>query len=158
MIFGKKLFLFFKNNLTRINHCILIHHKSHLKPLLSYLQSIVHREYFSIIFNVKKCALYSIKYGKILHTIQNLSKNSHCKFVGSLASHGSTLVEHLPPHSKVKGLSPSNATDTGRGEMVKQGATTLSIMTFSITTISINGLYVKLSISDIMHKHFLLIC
>ncbi len=59
----KTLFLFFKNNFTRINHCKFIHHKSHLKPLLSYLPCIVHREYFSIIFNVKKCTIYSIKYG-----------------------------------------------------------------------------------------------
>jgi hypothetical protein len=27
----------------------------------------VHREYFSIIFNAKKCALYSIKYVKLTH-------------------------------------------------------------------------------------------
>ena len=61
---AKKIFFFFKNNYTRINHCKFIHHKSHkIVPFLSYLPSIVHREYFSIIFNVKKCALYSIKYG-----------------------------------------------------------------------------------------------
>jgi hypothetical protein len=53
MIFGKKLFLFFKNNFTRINHCKFINHKSHLKPFLIYLPWIVHREYFRIIFNVK---------------------------------------------------------------------------------------------------------
>ncbi len=58
----KKFFLFFKNNFTRINPCKFIHHKT----LLSYLPCIVHREYFSIIFNVKKCALYSIKYGSKL--------------------------------------------------------------------------------------------
>ncbi len=64
MIFGKKIFfLFFKNNFTRINHCKFIHHKSHLKPFFSYLPFIVCREYFSIIFNVKKCAPYLIKYG-----------------------------------------------------------------------------------------------
>ncbi len=65
MIFGQKS-LFFKNNFKRNNHCKFIHHKSYLKPLpfLSFLPCIVHREYFSIIFNVKKCALYSIKYGK----------------------------------------------------------------------------------------------
>ena len=45
----KKLFLFFKNNFTRINHCIFTHHKSHLKPLHSYLPCVVRREYFSII-------------------------------------------------------------------------------------------------------------
>ncbi len=60
----KKLFLFFKNNFTKINHCMPIHPKSHLKPFLSYLPCFVRREYFSIIFNVKNCALYSIKYGK----------------------------------------------------------------------------------------------
>jgi hypothetical protein len=37
--------------------------KSHFKPFLSYLPCIVCREYFSINTNVKKCALYSIKYG-----------------------------------------------------------------------------------------------
>ncbi len=58
----KKLFLFFKNDFKRINHCKFIHHKGYLKPFLSYLPCIVHREYFSIIFNVKKCALCLIKY------------------------------------------------------------------------------------------------
>jgi hypothetical protein len=62
-ILAKKLILFFKNNFTRINHCKFIHHRSHLKPLLSYLPCIVCKEYFSIIFYVKKWALYSIKYG-----------------------------------------------------------------------------------------------
>jgi len=56
--------LFFKNNFTRINRCKFIHHKSHLKPFLSYLPCRVPKEYFSIIFNVKKCTLYSIKCGK----------------------------------------------------------------------------------------------
>ncbi len=55
----KKLFLYIKNNFTRINHCKFIRHKSHLKPCLSYLPCIGHMEYFSIIFNVKKCGLYS---------------------------------------------------------------------------------------------------
>jgi len=64
---AKKLFLFFKNNFTRINHCKFIHHRSHLKPFLSYLPCIVLREYFSIIFHVKKCALYSIKYSNFMH-------------------------------------------------------------------------------------------
>ncbi len=62
----KNIFLFFKNNSTIINHCIFIHHKSNFKPLLNYLPCIVCREYFSIIFNVKKCALCSIKYRKCL--------------------------------------------------------------------------------------------
>jgi len=52
MIFGKKIFLFFKNNFKRNNHCKFIHHKSYLKPFLSYLPCTVRREYFSIIFNV----------------------------------------------------------------------------------------------------------
>ncbi len=68
----KKLFLFFKNNLTRINHCKFIYHKSHLKPFLSYLPCIVHREYFSIIFNAKKCTLYSIKYGTLSLIFQKM--------------------------------------------------------------------------------------
>ncbi len=59
MIFGLFLFLFFKNNFTRINHCKFIHHKSHLKPFVSYLPCIVRRHHF----NAKKCALYWIKYG-----------------------------------------------------------------------------------------------
>jgi hypothetical protein len=59
-------FLFFKNNFTRINNCKFIHHKSQLKPFLSYLPCIVRREYFSIIFNVLKCALYPIKYCNIV--------------------------------------------------------------------------------------------
>ncbi len=46
---AKKLFLFFKNNFTRINHCKFIHHKSLLKPFLSYLPCIVRREYFQFI-------------------------------------------------------------------------------------------------------------
>jgi hypothetical protein len=58
-------FLLFKNNFTRINHCSFIHHKSHLKPFVRYLPSIACREYFSIIFNAKKCALYLIKYGNL---------------------------------------------------------------------------------------------
>ncbi len=63
VIFGQKeIFLFFKNNLTRINYCKFVQHKSHLKSSLSYLPCIVCREYFSIIFNIKKCALYLIKY------------------------------------------------------------------------------------------------
>ncbi len=62
MIFAKKSILFFKNNFTRINNCKFIHHRSNLKPFFSYLTCIVRRKYFSIIFHVKKCALYSIKY------------------------------------------------------------------------------------------------
>jgi len=61
-IMHKKLFLFIKNNFKRINHCKFNHHKSYLKPFLSDHPCIVCREYFSIIFNVKKCAQYSIKY------------------------------------------------------------------------------------------------
>ncbi len=57
MIFGKKsIFIFQKENYK------FIHHKSYLKPFLSYLPCIVRREYFSIIFNVKKCTLHLIKY------------------------------------------------------------------------------------------------
>ncbi len=49
----KNLILIFKDNLTRISHCRFIYHISHLKPFLSYLPCIVHREYFSIIFQVE---------------------------------------------------------------------------------------------------------
>ena len=60
---AKKIILFFKNNFTIINHCKFIHHKSHLKPFLSFLPCIICREYFRIIFNLLNCALYLIKYG-----------------------------------------------------------------------------------------------
>jgi hypothetical protein len=66
---AKKLFLFFKNNFKRKHYCKFIHHKSYLKPFRSYLPCIVCREYFDIIFNVKKCTLYSIKYGKWRETL-----------------------------------------------------------------------------------------
>ena len=69
MIFSKKLFLFVKNNFTGINHCKFIHHKSHLKTFLSHLPCTVRREYFSIIFSVKKYTLYSI------NTVNTFSKN-----------------------------------------------------------------------------------
>ncbi len=72
MIFHKKLFLFFKNNFKRNNHRKFFHHKSYLKPFLSYLPCIVHREYFSIIFNVKKCALHSIKYSSKVLTLHKI--------------------------------------------------------------------------------------
>ncbi len=64
MIFGQNKFS--RKILQQINHCKFVHHKSHLKPFLSYLPWIVRREYFSIICNVKKCTLYSIKYGTYL--------------------------------------------------------------------------------------------
>jgi len=67
MSFGKNLFLFFKNNFNRNNHCKLIQHKRYLKPFLSYLPCIVHREYFSINSNDKKCALYSINTLRHVH-------------------------------------------------------------------------------------------
>ncbi len=57
-------FLSKKNNFTRIHNWKLIHHKSNLKPFLRYLPCRVRSEYFSIIFHVKKCPLYSIKYRK----------------------------------------------------------------------------------------------
>ncbi len=88
MIFGKKMILFFKNNFTRINHCKFIHHRSHHKTFLSYLPCIVHREYFSIIFHVKKCTQNMINYGKFarlskLGQIRNLKharlRYSACK-------------------------------------------------------------------------------
>ncbi len=53
MIFGQKIIFIFKNNFKRNNHCKFIHHKSYVKPFLSYLLCIVCREYFSTIFNVK---------------------------------------------------------------------------------------------------------
>jgi hypothetical protein len=101
----KKIFLFFKKNFKRNIHCKFIHHKSYLKPFLSYLPCIVCREYFSIIFNVKKCTLNLIKYGNWSLTI---------------ASGGSTVVQHSLHHSKVKGLSPTTSADNGREKMAKQ--------------------------------------
>ncbi len=61
---AKKIFLFSRIiSQDLMNPGKFIHHKSHLKAFLRYLPCIVRREYFSIIFNVKKCALYLIKYG-----------------------------------------------------------------------------------------------
>ncbi len=54
----------FNDKFKRNNHCKFIHHNSYLKPFLRYPHCIVRREYFSIIFNVKKCTLYLIKYCK----------------------------------------------------------------------------------------------
>jgi hypothetical protein len=59
------------NNFARINHCKFIHYTSQLNPFLSYLPCIVRREYFSIIFYVKKCTLYSIKYGMCMSGIKS---------------------------------------------------------------------------------------
>ncbi len=59
---AKKLFYFSRIISQELNHCKSIHHKNHLKPFLSYLPCIASREYFSIIFNIKKRTLYSIKY------------------------------------------------------------------------------------------------
>ncbi len=80
--FWKKKFLFFKNNFKRNNHCKFIHHKSYLKPFLSYLPQIVRSKYFSIIFNIKKCALYLIKYGKLMRWSTVLSLPRHLVFPG----------------------------------------------------------------------------
>ncbi len=92
-IFAKKIFLFFKNNFKRNNHCKFNHDKSYLKPFLSYLPWIVHREYFSIIFNVKKYPLNSIKYGsekyagcvsclfQTLYFMTNLSPHDSAAFI-----------------------------------------------------------------------------
>jgi hypothetical protein len=49
------------NNVS-INQIPCLVESTLLKPYLSYLPCIVHREFFSIIFNVKKCAPYLIKY------------------------------------------------------------------------------------------------
>ena len=59
---AKKFISFFKNIITIINHYKFNYHKSYLRPFLSYFLCIVRREYFSIIFNIKKCTLFSIKY------------------------------------------------------------------------------------------------
>ena len=52
--FLAKNFFYFSRKISKINnHCKYIHHKSYLKPFLSYLPCIVQREYFSVIFNQK---------------------------------------------------------------------------------------------------------
>jgi hypothetical protein len=58
MIFGKKNYFYFSRIISKE---IIIASLFIIKAIFSYLPCIVHREYFSIIFNVKKCALYSIK-------------------------------------------------------------------------------------------------
>ena len=40
MIFGKNIFLFFKNNFIKINHCKFIHHKSHHTSQLPSMNSV----------------------------------------------------------------------------------------------------------------------
>ncbi len=58
--FAKKYFFLFSRIISqKLIIACLFFNKSHLKPFLSYLPCIA--RYFSIIFNVKKCALYSIK-------------------------------------------------------------------------------------------------
>ncbi len=103
----KKIFSFFKNN------CKFIHHKSHQ---IGYLPCIVHSEYFSIIFNVKKCALYSIKYG----TSKRLASDKHSSlFCLSVAEKEKSFITLTPGRTwgrtrdpeikkKLKLLFPSN--------------------------------------------------
>ncbi len=116
MISAKKLFLFFKNNFKRNNHCKFIHHKSCLKPFLSYLPCIVCKEYFSIIFNVKNCTLYLIKYGnygttqiwkniatKITNEKFQICTNDHSSNIVSKNALGcSILINTLAYYSKVE--------------------------------------------------------
>ncbi len=84
---AKNLFLLFKNNFKRNNHCKFIHYKSYIKQFLSYLPCIVHREYFSIIFSVKKCKLYSIKHGsKIWWNYFFIEKNQRKSLANFLLS------------------------------------------------------------------------
>ncbi len=64
--FLTKNYSIFQENFKRNNRFKFIHHKSKLKPFLSNLPCIVRREYFSTIINVKKCALYSIKYSSFM--------------------------------------------------------------------------------------------
>ena len=62
---AKKYFYFSKLISQKFIIASLFIIKAILKPFLSYLPCIVCRGYFSIIFNVKKCALYLIKYGTV---------------------------------------------------------------------------------------------
>ncbi len=64
---AKKLFLVFKNNFTRINPSKFYSSQKPSKTFLRYLPCIVCREYFIIIFNVKKVCtiLDKIRYSKV---------------------------------------------------------------------------------------------
>jgi hypothetical protein len=85
MIFGKKNYYYFSRIISQ-DHCKFIHHKSHLKPFLSYLPCMVRREYFSITFNAKKCALYWIKYGKLMcKLVYNIGSWFSAEKCGSLS-------------------------------------------------------------------------
>ncbi len=81
MIFWQKKYFYISRLISQeFNHCKFIHHKSHFEPFLSYLPCIVCREYFSIILNIKQCALYLTKYGNFLYrnfllpSLSNFSK------------------------------------------------------------------------------------
>jgi len=77
MIFDKKIYFYFSRLISQeliVASFFII--KAILNPFCIYLPCKVCREYFSIIFNVKKCALYSIKYGNFpIIMFENASTN-----------------------------------------------------------------------------------
>jgi hypothetical protein len=70
------------------------------KPFLTYLPSIMHMEYFSIICNVKKCTLYSIKY----------STNKHTLFISMLLGRVGAFPRKEGGKQEFAGLAPSSQT------------------------------------------------
>ncbi len=99
---AKKIIFIFKNNITRINHCKFIHHKRHLKPFLSYLLCIMCREYFSMIFNVRKCTQYSIKYSTLWPPQKCKTAVPTSDTVGSLKNQAKYLSYFSCPSSQVE--------------------------------------------------------
>jgi len=73
MIFGKFYFYFSRIISQELIIASLFVIKAILKTFLSFHSCIVCREYFSIIFNLKKCALYSIKYGNHVRFCKNIA-------------------------------------------------------------------------------------
>ncbi len=63
-----------------------MHHESHFKPFLSSLECKMCREYFSIIFNVKKCTLYLIKYVILLDTVCPFDEDDWCQCYKTFSS------------------------------------------------------------------------
>ncbi len=57
MIFDKKYYFYLSRIISQELITASLFIITHLKPFVNYLPCIVRKEYFSIIFNVKKCAL-----------------------------------------------------------------------------------------------------
>jgi hypothetical protein len=84
---------------------------SNLKPFLSYLPCILRRKYFSIIFNIKKCALYSIKCGIFFSArkVNFFAQRKKCNFASGFTSN---CILHLLLHRV--GCSSSLSGDFGK--------------------------------------------